>query len=157
MKTKDAIKSPYSMEKMDHTGKRRNICHIIMECILIIMIFAFGGCTKYASSYKTTLCVSNNTSGNAFIRFSTFEGMESFKLKCKSENGGVLRYSAKLGEGSATIYYDVDDTKKELFTISAGESVEDSIELTGKGTVYIILETSEKCKSGDFEFDIENK
>ena len=140
---------------MLRVGMLKSKRKLIVAAFIICMMFGLMGCSKYPSSFKTVLCVSNNVSDNAFINFSSFEGTKSFKLKCKNEKGGVLKYSAKISEGTATVYYDYADQKEELFTIHAGESIENSLELPEKCTLYVILETNGKCKDGRFDFDIE--
>ena len=139
------------------SGILKNKRHLLLVCLMACMMFGLIGCSKYPSSFSTVLCVSNNDSNSAFINFSSFEGTKSFKLKCKNEDGGILKYSAELEEGSAIIYVDVANSKEELCHVSAGEKVEDTMELAGKGTIYIILESEVKCKGGKFDFEIENK
>ena len=66
----------------------------------------------------------------------------------------LLKYTGTLAKGSATVYYDNDGTKKELFSVSAGEDVDSSFEALEKGTLYIIIETDGTAEGGDFSFSI---
>jgi hypothetical protein len=81
------------------------------------------------------------------------KGSKVLKMKTKEE-GKTLEYSGSLAEGKVTVYYDEDGTKKELFTISGGEKVENSITLQTKGRLYVIVETEGKSESGKFQFEI---
>ena len=74
----------------------------------------------------------------------------AFTLK----SSGQLKASAKLGTGSAVVYYD-DGEKKELFSLGAGEELDSVFGPFANETVYIIVETSEKCQDGEFRFDME--
>lgn len=127
---------------------------ILTLTLITIVLLALTACSGYPSKYKTTMCVRTNDSDSASLSFSTFEGTESFKLSTK-ESGTTLKYSAKLDKGTATIYYDDDGTKKELFTIKAGETVDSKIENLNSGKLYIIFETDGKCEEGKFEFELE--
>ena len=77
-----------------------------------------------------------------------------FKMKNGAESG-QLRYSAKLGEGSATVFCDCNGAKQELFTVRGGDGEKSSLVRIDKGTVYVIVETSGNCDDGEFRFDIE--
>ena len=65
-----------------------------------------------------------------------------------------MNYSAKLGEGSATVFYDSNGTKTELFSISGGQEIHSSTIAVNPGTVYVIVQTDGKCKDGRFSFDV---
>ena len=117
-------------------------------------MLSLTGCRSYASHYNTTMCVYTNDSDSASLSFSTFEGTKSSKLNSK-ESGNSLKYTGKLGKGAATIYYDDDGTRKELFTIKGGETVDSKIEGLDKGKLYIIFESDGKCEEGSFKFELE--
>ena len=55
------------------------------------------------------------------------------------------------------VYIGVDREKELLFTIKGGESYNDTITLDDRydneRVVYIILESTDKCVDGDFEFE----
>ena len=126
---------------------------VFVFAILTCMILA--GCSPYVSSGTALMMVSSNVSDSAFMSFSSLKGTKVFTLKAK-EDGAVLKYSGEVdGSGSATVYYDDDGTKKELFRLAAGEKAADSISLDGTGKVYVIVETDGKCEEGKFEFEIE--
>jgi len=132
--------------------KKKSLLLIIM--VLTAASICLTGCGKYISSWSATMYVHSNTSDSAYMDFSTFNGTEVQTLKCKEETG-TLKYSASLGVGKAVIYIDYDGEKKELFSISGGENIEESFAGLKKGKVYIIVETEDKCEDGKFEFEIE--
>lgn len=125
---------------------------VFVFAILTCMLLA--GCSTYVSSYKALMLVTTDHSDSASMSFSSFEGTNVFSMKAKEE-GAVLAYTAEVEDsGSATVYYDDDGTKKELFKITAGEKTVDSIPLAGAGKVYVIVETDGECKEGSFFFNI---
>ena len=130
---------------------KRIIRIIAVTVIMIAACLGLTGCGQYTSSYVASICVTTSDS----VSFSSLKGTMVFTAKCDGEEGRKIKYSAKLGTGSFTVYYDSDGTKNELFTINAGESVEASGGELVKGTVYIILETDGKCEDGKFSFEIE--
>ena len=124
-----------------------------LTIVAILVLFSLGltGCIGYTSGFKTVATVQSNLPHSAYLKFSSFEGRKDFKLNAP----GQLKYSAKLGAGSATVYYIFEGTKAELFTVEAGNEVNNSAGSFEKGTIDIIIETNEECKNGEFHFDIE--
>lgn len=120
----------------------------ILPLILIVLILT--GCSKYPSHYNAVGFVHSNDSSSEFMDFHSFDGSISFKLKA----GEQLEYSGKLDIGSATVYYDCDGSKKELFEINSGEEVDSSVDTPGGGSLYIIVETGEKCEDGEMKFEV---
>ena len=118
-----------------------------------VLLITLTGCGKYTSGYKAVAIVRSNTADSASMSFYSLEGRMVFRLN--SSFDGQLRYTAKLENGSACVYYDVDGEKRELFSIGAGESVDSSGGYIKKGTVYIIVETDGKCQNGAFSFRLE--
>ncbi len=127
---------------------------VLPAVILILAVFVLAGCGRYVSSYKAVGFIRSNTGGSAFMNFFEFDGTMVFKLKASGKSGARLRYTARLEEGDAAVYYDVSGTKTEWFTVHGGDEVSSSAELPGTGTVYIIVRTNEKCRSGEFSFEI---
>ena len=120
---------------------------------IILAALLLCSCDKYQSHYNAVGFVHSNTSSSAYMSFSSFDGTISFKLKCGE--GERIQYSAVLGEGSATVYYDCDGKKKLLFLIGAGEEVFDFVRPSETGSIYIIVETDGKCEEGKLKFDVE--
>ena len=121
--------------------------------VLVLILLALAclvGCSKYTSRYSAVLLVSTGTSKSGSINFTSFSGTKVFKLK----SSGQLNYSAELGTGSATVYYDCNGTKTELFSIGAGQKVGPSSIAVTPGTVYVIVETDGKCQNGKFSFEV---
>ena len=121
--------------------------------MLLALAFNLTGCSSYTEHGVGTVIIQNNVSDKATVSFSSLNGSRVYKLKVK-DSEDVLKYSGKLSKGSATVYYDNDGTKKELFSISDGENVDSSLEALEKGTLYIIIETDGKAEGGDFSFSI---
>ena len=121
--------------------------------VLVLIILAMAclvGCSRYTSRYSAVLLISTGTSKAGSINFTSFSGTKVFKLK----SSGQLNYSAELGTGSATVYYDCNGTKTQLFSIGAGQKEGPSSIAVTPGTVYVIVETAEKCQNGKFSFDV---
>jgi len=125
---------------------------LAMILILVLTGVLLTGC-KYASHYSAIMLITTNTSEKVYLSFSSISGTYVGTLKCKDEPG-TLQYSAEIEEGSATVYVDYDGDKEELFTINAGEKIDSTLEDLKKGKKYIIVETSETCEDGKFEFNI---
>ena len=143
------------LEYDEDEGSFRNMKKMMPAVVAVMLLLVcLTGCGKYSSSFSATILVSSNTSGSSYMSFSSFSGTKTFKMNCKSGSDGVLEYSAKLETGSATVYYDDDGTKTELFTIKGGEEVRTSTVPVSNGTVYVIVETNEKCKEGRFDFAV---
>ncbi|MBR5620124.1 MAG: hypothetical protein IKW76_10345 [Clostridia bacterium] len=125
-------------------------------CLLFaaVLLLTASGCGRYVSHYKAIGFAHSNASDSAFMSFYSFDGRMVFKLRCKNGSDGQLRYSAKLESGSAAVYYDDNGTKTALCTVAAGDALESSVGLSEKGTVYVIVETSEPCMNGDFSFAV---
>ena len=124
---------------------------LTIVAILVLLCISLTGCIGYKSSFKAVAVVQSNLPHSAYMKFSSFEGRKDFKLNAP----GQLKYSAKLGAGSAIVYYDYDGTKTELFTVDAGNEINNSAGPFEKGTIHIIIEANEECKNGEFHFEIE--
>ena len=133
----------------------KKMTKIILILTMVLTSIGLTGCGKYISSWSATAYVHTNTSTYGYMNFWTFSGTEVHTMKCKNESG-TLYYSATLEKGNAVIYVDYDGDKKELFKISDGGEVNSSLDITGKGTVYVIVETDGKCENGEFEFEIKD-
>lgn len=118
--------------------------------LVALCLLCFVGCVKYSSHYSALMMVSTNTSKEASIDFSSLRGSKVLKLK----SDGVLSFSAKLGTGNATVYYDYNGTKMELFSIKAGQEVGPASVKVTPGTVYVIVQTDGRCGDGHFSFDV---
>lgn len=122
--------------------------------MILALAFSLTGCSSYTEHGVGTVIIQNNVSDKATVSFSSLDGTRVYELKVKNSKD-VLKYSGKLSKGSATVYYDNDGTKKELFSVSAGEDVDSSLEVLEKGTLYIIIETDGTAEGGDFSFSLE--
>ena len=140
--------------------KRKIIIGIVVAALFVaagifaVVYHATGG-FRYSSSFVTTTCITNSNSKSASMSFGSLKGQKVFRLKFDGHAGGTISYSGKLDSGSLTVYYDNDGTRKELFTLKAGETVDATGgELTEKGAVFIIVKTDGKCEDGKLEFKI---
>jgi hypothetical protein len=76
-------------------------------------------------------------------------------FKLKNKDGGALEDSAKVGSGEAEISYDCGNGKTSLRPVKQGDELAGTTDPLPAGTVYIIVETAEKCGNGDFRFEID--
>ena len=123
---------------------------LILISLCVVCLVCLAACSKYNSHYSALMLITTNTSKSASIRFTSLNGTKVFRLK----SSGLLNYSAELSGGNATVYYDSNGTKTELFKISSGQSVGPASISVTPGTVYVIVETDGKCESGNFSFDV---
>ena len=136
-------------------NKMKKYIKLSLIMIMCITTLTLVGCGGYVSSYNAFLMISNNTSKEASMSFDTFEGKKAFSLKSQTE-GNYLHYTAQLDKGSATVYYDYNGTKQKLFSLNPGDIIDSSIQIPTKGKVYVIVETTEKCKNGSFKFTLKS-
>ncbi len=125
--------------------------------IVFAMLFLAAGlvgCGEYSSHYHAVGHVVSAHSDSAWMSFIEFEGTEVFKLKRKSGDLTTIRYSGSLETGNLTVYYDCGGKKLELFSLSAGDEIESSGGYLPEDTVYVIVETTEKCCNGALSFEI---
>ncbi|MBR2622750.1 MAG: hypothetical protein IKD15_00820 [Clostridia bacterium] len=107
-----------------------------------VLLFSFGACSKYKSSYKAIGLVRMNTSHSCEASFYSLEGRLVFKLK-KTDVGseGDIYCSVQVDEGEIRLYYDIYGVKQELAHVKAGETLtERRGYVEGGYTVYIIIE-----------------
>lgn len=128
---------------------------LIISLFMALTLFCLTGCDVETSGFKATTYVQSNTSDHASMKFGSLEGRDNFKLTAKGKSPKKLKYTGKLGTGSATVYYKIDGEKKELFSIKAGEEVDSSFGEFSDTTIKLFFETNEKCKDGKFTFDLE--
>lgn len=121
--------------------------------IMAIVLLVLSGCNGYRSRYKAFLFVHSNRPASSFMSFDSFTGTMVFRMKSKQADG-KLKYSASLGSGSATVYYDCGGQKTVLFSVEDGDEIPETEIPVDKGRIYVIVETYGECKEGDFRFDI---
>ena len=127
----------------------------VLSIVLLCTVLWLTGCNSYSSSYQAVGFVHSSRSDAASMSFFAFKGTMVFKLRCKQDAEKVLTYSATLESGNMTVYYAYDESKIELFSIDSGDDINASQPLPQQGTVYIIVETDEKCENGALRFSIE--
>ena len=141
--------------------RKKVIAGIVIMAVVIVggmiyLAYRETGGFRYRSSCVMNMSVESGYSDSKSFSFGMMKGQKVFRLKYDGHEGGLLVYSGKLDTGKLTVYYDCDGTKKELFKLEAGGSVEAAdVKLTEKGLVYIIIETDGKCEEGKFEFKIQ--
>ena len=121
---------------------------------LLLVILAVGicitSCSKYTSSYSSTILITTDRSDKGSMEFASFKGTKVFKLK--NNGNGILKYEGELKSGTMDVFYDSDGTKKKLFTINGGdESISDTLEFEGD-YIYVICECDETCDDGKLAF-----
>jgi len=127
---------------------------IVSLLLASLMIFSLVGCSAHLSHYSALMLVTTNKSDEASMSFSSFNGTKVFTLTLKE--GGVIKYSAVIESGEATVYIEVGENKTEMFKITSGESINSYYELYDyKGKVYITVESNGKISEGRFDFEVE--
>lgn len=127
---------------------------VLLLFVLLFVVFGLTGCGKYASHYNAVAHVHSNKSDSAMASFHELDGTEVFKLKCKSGETARIQYSGKLEDGSAIVYYDYRGSKTELFSVRSGDEISAYSDPVTADTVYVIIETGEKCVNGAFAFEL---
>lgn len=132
----------------------RKIC---IALALIVLLSVISGCSGYVRSYSATILITACFGDEASMEFDTFKGTYPFKLRSDGAAEHTLDFEASLAEGEINVYIGVDGEKELLRTVKGGEFYDETIVLDEKydneKTVYIILESTGKCKDGDFEFE----
>ncbi len=121
---------------------------------VFVLASCLSGCSKYPSHYKAIGHVYSNNTDSAQMSFFEFDGVEVFKLKCKSKNTATIVYSGKLETGRLTVYYDCGGTKKVLVSLQSGDNIQSSGGTLPEDTIYLIIETEEKCCNGNLSFKV---
>ena len=124
---------------------------------MIFTLAALWGCNGYVKSYAATVLITSCQGDEASMKFDSFKGTYNFKLKRDGAAENTLDLEARLAEGEMNIYIGVDGEKELLRTVKAGEAYDEEITLEDKynneKTIYVILESTDKCMNGDFEFE----
>lgn len=129
----------------------KKIATMMIAAVMCVMCLA--GCDKYTSKYEAVAFVHSNDPDAASMSFSEFEGTMVFTLE-GWKGGSKLKYSARLEKGSAKISYDCGGTKKALCTIKSGENTKASLDGIEGETIYIIIESDQRCENGRMSFEI---
>ena len=129
--------------------------YIILALLLTLAMLCC--CSGYVKSYSATILITSQINNEASMEFHTFKGTYNFKLEGKNASDHALDCEASIAEGEMKVYIGVDGEKELLFTIKGGESYNETITLDDKydnaKKIYVILESTDKCKDGDFEFE----
>lgn len=121
----------------------------LLSLLLVLSLSLLVGC----NSYKAIAFVRSKGPKSAWMSFYSFEGKMEYKFK--ASEGEVLNYSAELEEGSATVYYEYNGEKVELFSISSNESVSSTKKDLPQGKFVIIVLSDGKLTNGSFSFKVE--
>ena len=131
----------------------KKIVIFFAACVIIAGSLTGCGVRKYKSHWNAVAFVHSNTSQKADMSFSSFEGTIVYELNCKGENE-TLHYSSTLQFGSADVFYDNHGEKVPMFSINGGSDTDGFVSDLQKGKIYIIVKTTEKCREGQFKFEI---
>ena len=130
---------------------------VCFALLIVLTLATLCGCSGYVKNYSATILITSCHGDEASMEFDTFSGTYNFKLKREGALEHTLDYEASLEEGEMKVYIGVDGEKELLRTIKGGESYDETIILDNKydneKTVYVILESTDKCVNGDFEFE----
>lgn len=125
--------------------------------VLMLALVMLCSCGGYTNKYSATLMITSCYGDEASMKFKTFKGIYNFKLKRDGVAEHSLDLEASLAEGEINVYVGVDGEKELLRTVKGGESCDETITLDEKydneKTIYIILESVDKCITGDFEIE----
>ena len=129
-------------------------CFILVLILILAMLCSCGG---YVKNYSATILITSCYGDEASMKFDSFNGTYNFKLRRDGVAEHTLDIEADLDEGEMNIYIGVDGEKELLCTVKGGESYYETITLDNKydneKAIYIILESTGRCKNGDFEFE----
>ena len=132
----------------------KKVCFVLALILSLVMLCS---CEGYVNSYSATVLITSSQKDEASMEFDTFKGTYNFKLRRDGVPQHTLDIEASLDEGEINIYIGVGGEKELLRTIKGGEFYDETIILDNKydneKTVYVILESKEKCVDGDFEFE----
>ncbi len=122
--------------------------------LLAIFLFCAPACTKYKSNYDAVGMIRTNTRTEFSASFEKLEGTLVGKIQSTSNEDGALQCTASLVSGEMNVYYYDGSIKFLLFTLQAGESIDDARGYYSNGArVYIIVETVTPCK-GNFHIHV---
>ena len=132
----------------------KKVCFVL---VLILTLFMLCSCGGYVKSYSATILITSCQGNEASMEFDTFKGTNNFKLRRDGIAEHTLDFEASLAEGEMNVYIGVDGEKELLLIVKGGESYDETITLDDKydneKTIYVILESTDKCVDGDFEFE----
>ena len=132
----------------------KKVCFALALLLTLVMLCS---CGAYVNHYSATILITSCQGDDASMEFDTFKGTYNFKLRRDGVAEHTLDFEASLAEGKMNIYIGVDGQKELLLTVKGGESYDETIALDNKydneKTIYVILETVDKCVNGDFEFE----
>ena len=132
----------------------KKVCFVLALILTLSMLF---GCVGYVKSYSATILIASCHGDEASMEFDTFKGTYNFKLRRDGVGEHILDLEADLADGEMNVYIGVDGEKELLLTVKGGESYDETIALDAKydneKTVYVILETVDKCVDGNFEVE----
>ena len=130
---------------------------ISIALALIFTLVMLCSCNVYVKGYSATILITSSQGDEASMEFYTFNGTYDLKLKRDDVAKNTLDFEASLAEGEINVYIGVDGEKELLRTVKGGDFYDETIKLDEKyaneKTIYIILESTDKCKDGDFEFE----
>ena len=135
----------------------KKLCCCVL--VLLIAIVTLTACGEYTNNYSAAIMTTKSGKNEASMEFDSFEGTYNLKIKNTIEAETLsFGYKGSLAEGEINVYIGVDGEKELLFTIKGGEKVKNSILLdekyNNKKTIYVIVESAEKCTDGNFEFSM---
>ena len=132
----------------------KKACFVLVLMLTFVMLYS---CGEYTKNYSATVMLTSCYGDEASMEFGSFKGTYNFKLKAKNDSDHTLDLEASLAEGEMNVYIGVDGEKELLRTVKGGESYDETITLDDKydseKTIYVILESTDKCVDGEFEFE----
>ena len=116
-----------------------------------------GSCGPFTSHWSAKMFIHSNNSHSASMSFDEFKGLIVFNMRCKDDTYNALTYDLKLTEGKFNISYAyAEDDVKEVITIEGTDTKEGWIALPKEGEFYLLVESEETSKTGNFKFDLKS-
>lgn len=103
------------------------------------------------------MLIRSSSSYSSSMSFEEFKGLMVFKMKCKNDTYNTLTYDLSLVEGKFNISYAyTEDEITTLCTIEGTDMKEGYVHLPEEGQFYVLLESEETSKSGNFKFEMKS-
>ena len=141
----------------ENTKGHTTMKKVCFALVLLLTLFMLCSCGGYVKNYSATILITSCQGDEASMAFDTFNGTYHFKLRRDGAAAHTVDCETSLSAGEINIYIGVDGEKELLRTVKGGESYNETITLDDKydneKSIYIILESADKCVDGDFKFE----
>lgn len=113
--------------------------------------------SAFSSHWSAKMLIRSTSSYSSSMSFEEFKGLMVFNMKCKNDTYNTLTYDLSLVEGKFNISYaHTEDEITTLCTIEGTDMKEGYVHLPEEGQFYVLLESEETSKSGNFKFEMKS-